>query len=103
MGPALRHACQARYFRARGGAVDRILSDVRPKCAAPYKKTGGCAPRRIPIASNHPFSLRPLPRQQQPPPPPPPPPRKLPPRIDRRPPPRGASHPPPRGHSQITP
>src|SRR5258706_10027940 len=64
MGAALRHVCQARYFRARGGAVDRILSDVRPKCAPPYKQTGGCEPGRITIASTHRFALD-LVRSQQ--------------------------------------
>src|SRR5260221_9047900 len=89
MGPALRHACQARYFRARGGAVDRILSDVRPKCAAPYKKTGGCEPPPITIAATPRVALGLVRSQPSPSTPSPHPPAKPPPQIERVPPTRG--------------
>src|SRR6266850_2171768 len=64
VGPALRNARQLRHLRARGGAIGSLLTDVRPKCAAPYMKTGGCEPGRITIASAYRFALA-LIRSQQ--------------------------------------
>src|SRR5882762_1003172 len=57
MGTALRHVCQARHFRARGGAVGRILSDVRPKCAPPNMEPRCSEPGRITIAATYRFAL----------------------------------------------
>src|SRR5882672_11546876 len=54
---ALRHVCQARHLRARGGAIGRILPDVRPKRAAPYVEPGRSEAGRVTIAPTHRFAL----------------------------------------------
>src|SRR5258708_20687588 len=61
---ALRHVCQARHLRTRGGAIGGILPDVWPKRAAPYMEPGRSEAGRVTIAPTHRFALDLIRRQQ---------------------------------------